>query len=92
MANELLHAILEKLDRLSDDISDIKVVQGRQEENLGEHMRRTELAEENLELLRGEIKPIKSYVEHANGVFKFFGGLAILATLISGILKIVQHI
>ena len=78
-----------KLDRIADDITDIKVTAAKQEENLKEHMRRTAAAEEAILLARkeaslkaaaleSELKPVKDHVTMVNGVLKFIGLIAVL--------------
>lgn len=47
-----------KLDNISEDISEIKVTLYSQHQQLVSHIKRTELAEESIKLLRDEMKPI----------------------------------
>lgn len=87
------------LQIIQRDIGDIKVTAARQEENLKEHMRRTELAEEAIALARTEasakakaleleLLPVKNHVIMVNGVFKFIGIVAVLLGIIISILKL----
>jgi hypothetical protein len=72
----------EKLLRIFEEILEIKG-------DLREHMRRTEAAEDNLELLRQELKPIKVHVGHVEGALKMLGMLAIGAGVVVSILQFI---
>lgn len=92
MSNDLLVKILEKQEKIGEDINEIKVVIAVQEEHLKTHIRRTELAEENISLLRNEVEPIKKHVQYINGILKFIGLLSVITTLIASVLKVVDYI
>lgn len=64
-----------KLDRIGADVAEIRVIQARMEGELKHHIRRTDLAEENLSLLRAEVEPVKAHVDFINNLAKFFVGL-----------------
>lgn len=68
-----LDQILEQVIELKVDMAETKVTLGRNTESLSEHMRRTSLLEEKLELdfakVDEELKPIKSHVSLVNAVF-----------------------
>lgn len=55
---ELLLLLHTKLDEVKDDIHEIKITQVKHEGNLQEHIRRSEIAEQRLDLIEGEVKPI----------------------------------
>lgn len=82
--------IFQSLDKISEDISDLKVVVGKQEENIKEHMRRTEIAEENLALIREEIEPLKNHIVVINGVLKIVGIVAIIIGAAASVFKIIE--
>lgn len=58
--------MLDKLDRIFESLSQIRETQARHDENLKEHMRRTEASEARVELvesfLETEIKPRLHFV------------------------------
>ncbi len=83
--------IEDKLDSMSDKINDIAIVQSKQEENLREHMRRTALAEENIQRLHDELRPIQAHVTVVTGIIKIVGLLATIITVIIGILDIFRR-
>jgi BRCT domain type II-containing protein len=89
MSNERIYEVL---DKISDDVSELKVTSAKQEENLKEHIRRTEIAEENLELIRGEIQPLKEHVIVINGVLKIVGAVSVIVGSIAGIFRMFEII
>lgn len=84
--------ILQSLDRIESDIVELKITSAKQEENLKEHIRRTEIAEENITLIREEIRPLKDHVIVVNGVLKVLGIVSIIITSVAGFLGIFDKI
>lgn len=87
---KFLERIYDKQERMSEDIADIKIVLAKQEENLRQHMYRTELAEESIDLLRKQLKHIDNHVTMVNGGIKVLGGLAFFAGFVFSVLKIIE--
>lgn len=85
---EVLNKIIEKLDKIQDDLTDVKIIQARQEENLQEHMHRTSLLEESTEILYEEVTQIKLHNSQINGIFKAIGVISTLVTITMGVLKL----
>lgn len=88
MSNERIY---ELLDKISEDISELKVTSAKQEENIKEHIRRTELAEENLEIIRKEIQPLKEHVIAINGVLKIIGVISVIIGSAAGFFEIASR-
>ena len=80
--------ILNKIDNIDEKIGNIDVTLATQEENLKHHMRRTELAEESIEILAKQIKPISKHVYHVEGAFKLLGLGSVVLTIIFGLMKV----
>jgi BRCT domain type II-containing protein len=89
MSNERIYEVL---DKISDDVSELKVTSAKQEENIKEHIRRTEIAEENLELIRKEMQPLKEHVIVINGVLKIVGAVSVIVGSIAGIVRMFEII
>lgn len=70
--------ILEKLDTISSDMSEMKVTLAKQEVSLQEHIRRTNL-------LEGKLQPIEEHVSAVNTTIKIFGQVTGLASIIASI-------
>lgn len=62
----------------------------RQEESLKHHIYRTDLAEEAIKALQGDLAPIKKTVVALEGVLKFLGAIAILAGMGAGVVQIIE--
>lgn len=71
--SKFLERVEVKLDKIQDDISEIKEIQARNTADIEHHIHRTDLAEQNLELLKEEIKPIKSHVAFVKGAIWALG-------------------
>jgi len=85
----------ENWDKLDQSITEIKITLARNTVALEDHIRRTELAEQNIDLirkereeesaaLRAELEPIKDHVKGVNLILKLIGtvGASIGATLL----------
>lgn len=96
MTDEKLH---EKIDKIAEDIVDLKVIAVKLEENLKYHILRTDLAEENIKLLRKEIqqkedelriliKPIEKHVQYVDVGLKIAGGLFAITSFLVGLFEV----
>ena len=77
--------VFKKLDQLDSRLDSIDVTLARQEENLKEHMRRTDL-------LENEMRPIQKHVAQWEGGLKILGFVSIAISILLGILKIFYKI
>jgi predicted nucleic acid-binding Zn-ribbon protein len=87
---EQLDKIEEKLDRVEEKISSIDVTLAKQAKDLEHHIYRTELAEENLSLIRQEMVPVKKHVALMDASLKVIGAIASIITFIVGAIKILN--
>ena len=69
--------IAEKLDKIADDIVEIKVTLAEQHLEIAHHIHRTNLLEESVSALRNDQKPIERHVNLINALAKIF--LAVIA-------------
>jgi uncharacterized protein (UPF0335 family) len=72
----------DKLDKIIETLSEMKVVQATQASDLSHHIKRTDLLEERIEQFRAEIKPV---VDHVAGI-KFLGKIVGITGTVVGIL------
>ena len=75
-----LERISDTLDLIRDDISDIKV-------DLAKHIYRTDIAEENLKILRNELKPVEKHVERMNGGLKLLSVILVVAAVVKVLIE-----
>ncbi len=97
MSEDILKVIIDKVDKLdtkidgiAEDIVTLKLTATKHNETLVYHVKRSDLNEANIELLRKEVEPIKAHVHQVNGILKFLGIFATVGSAIVGILKILK--
>lgn len=82
----------QKVDKILDKIASIDVTLVGQHMQLKEHLRRSQLNEENIELLREQFKPVEVHVSQVAGALKFLGIISILVGVAAGIIKILEFV
>lgn len=75
----------EKMDAMLDKQAEMNIILAKQEISLAEHIKRTNLLEIKLE-------PVEKHVNTVNVILKIIGAISVAATLVIGILKLVQDI
>lgn len=89
---EILLKVLKKQETIGSDITDIKIIQGRQEEILKNHIYRTELAESNIELLRDQVKPLETKMNFIQGALKLIGIISLMSTIALAVLNFLKFL
>ena len=84
---EQLTKIEEKLDKVDEKLSSIDVTLAKQAKDLEHHIYRTELAEQNLDLIRQEMVPVKKHIALMDASLKVIGVLSSAAMFIFGVIK-----
>lgn len=82
-----LDKIEAKVDIIEEKISSIDVTLAKQAKDLEHHIYRTELAEQNLDLIRQEMVPVKKHVALMDASLKIIGALSSAAMFILGVIK-----
>lgn len=90
--DDMLKKIDSKLETISSDLTDMKVTIAKQEENIKLHIYRTEIAEENIEILKTKLEPIDTHVKYVHGVLRFFGAFSLFTGIIIGLISIFKSI
>ena len=70
-----------KVDKLDTRLDRVDITLAKQEEQLAEHIRRTNLLEE-------QMKPVEDHVKHMSGALKLFGVISIVSGGILAVLKL----
>lgn len=83
----LIH-LNQKIDTLDSRLDSVDKTLIRQEANLGEHMRRTELAEKAIDTLVGKVEPLEKHRAFVEGALKGIGIAATGVSLVAGLVKI----
>lgn len=76
-----LERIFDKIDKISEDIYEINISLAKNTISLEEHIRRTNLLEE-------EIKPVKAHVNLVESIFKIIGFLSIISGIVVAIYEV----
>lgn len=76
--DEKLTRIESKIDKLDSRLDIIDITTAKQEINIHEHIRRTNLLEERVEQIREELKPVEIHVHYMHGTLKAIGVLSLL--------------
>lgn len=82
MDNNRLERVEEKLDKVVEHISSIDVTLAKQHISLKDHIRRTELLEQ-------QVEPIKKHVNMVQGALKLIGLVSVCLGIVELILKLV---
>lgn len=84
---DVLNKLSSKLDRLDNRLDKMTIVMVKQEENLKEHMRRTELLENQNEAFQQSLEPVKSHVDQVRGAAKLIGLIGAITAILGVVLK-----
>lgn len=91
-----IERLVEQQDKIMENITEIKVIQAKQEENLREHMRRTELLEERQDRFVShfddELKPIKSHISFIEAGLKIGGISAAVVSFVASVIKLISYL
>jgi len=79
----LAQSIDHSLDKISDELSQIRVILARQEESLAYHIRRTDLLEKTME-------PVRAHVQQMRGAGKLIALLALIATIAAVLIEVTK--
>ena len=97
MSDKILDLILTKLDKLDtkmdkldDRLDSSEKIAVKQEANLDEHMRRSDLLEKRQDKLRGDISPLLKIHTVIWGAGKAVVGLGVLISVLVGIMKLLK--
>jgi hypothetical protein len=77
-------------DRIADRLDMIAEKQAEMGAQLREHMRRSAASEQNIELLRTQIKPLEQHVAFFGSAAKILGIGASVAGVVVGILRLLS--
>lgn len=89
---KLLEKLDEKLERVEEKLASIDVTLVKQEVNLQEHMRRSLLNEEAIEIIKEELKPVQKHVTQVHTIFQAVGFIAVVVSIVAGVVKVLEFI
>ena len=80
---ENLDRIFNKIDKIDERLSNIDTTLAKQSTSLDEHIRRTNILEE-------EIRPIKKHIYLVEAVFKIIGVTSLLVSIFVGLSRFIK--
>lgn len=89
---ELIESLSSKVDKLDEKLDTQNSILHEQHIQIKEHIRRTEIAEANIDLLRNDLQPLQKHVTQVNFVFKVIGFLSTVIGTIYGIVSILDYL
>jgi len=89
---EFFDRIAGQLDKLSEEVSEIKQILTKQQGELNMHIYRTELAEEGIELLSKRVSPLETKNNYLDGSLKFIGVVSSVSGLLWVLVEIVKSL
>lgn len=87
MDEKMTDLIISMIKDLDTRLDKMTIIMARQNAQLAEHMKRSELNEQALEVLKGEVKPIQEHVLKINFLMKIF---AVIGGIIGAVYTILQ--
>lgn len=79
----ILNIILTKINKLDERMDESNIILAKQEVSLSEHIKRTNILEDKIE-------PVERHVQLVNSILKIIGGIAVLMSIITGIIKVIE--
>lgn len=89
---EVIKAILEEIKMVREELMTMKIVAVKQEQNLKEHMRRSDELEKQTNLIRLEMKPLQKHVAFVDATMKLVGALSLIATIVLAFLEVKKYL
>ena len=91
-----LERIENKMDVQTGTINQLAIIAAQQHVSLEEHSKRSTTAEENIALIRADIKPIQKHVQMISGGLKLIGFtatiLAALGAVFEAVVTLLQYL
>jgi hypothetical protein len=88
--SDKLDYLIAKVDKIADDVAEIAKQDAVQNEQLAQHMKRSDLLEIRVEQVQSEIRPIQTHVDMVKGAFKLLAVAATIVGMIAALIKIVE--
>jgi len=89
---DTFQTIIDIQNNINKELAEIKVILAKQEAQLEYHIKRTDIAEENIEILKKELNPIKQNIEALKIIIKSLSVISIIIGIIVGIFKLINYL
>ena len=85
-----MQELMKKIDKLDDRLDSIDKTLVKQAASLDEHIRRTNLLEDEMRGLKIEMKPVEEHVQQVKGAAKFIALISVLTSIALILTQIVR--
>jgi hypothetical protein len=85
-----IHYLVEKTDRIHEDVGDIKAILSGQKEILAEHMRRTAANEKQLAILEAQVSPVIFLRKYAIATGKVLIGISFSIGFVTAVIALIN--
>lgn len=93
MSDDLLEKIYSKVEKISEDVGELKINSALHEETLKTHMKRSDTLESMYnDMKKNDIEPIKADINKFKGTLIFLTYISTAIGLIAGLLKFLHKI
>jgi chromosome segregation ATPase len=89
---KLLEKLDEKMDKVEEKLGSIDVTLAKNTSSLDEHIRRTELAEEAISIIKNEMAPIQKHVTQVHTIFQAIGFVSVVVSIAAGVVKVAEFL
>jgi predicted nucleic acid-binding Zn-ribbon protein len=89
---DAIQTIVDIQNNINKELSEIKIILAKQEAQLEYHIKRTDIAEKNLETLRKEFAPIKQHIDAIKIIIKSISVISIIIGIFVGIFKLLDYL
>lgn len=87
-----LDRVLEKIDKIEENIAAIDVTLVEQAGQLKHHIYRSDLNEQHIRIIEARVEPLTQLHSKFNGIMRFIGVVATGITLVVGLVKLFKEL
>lgn len=80
--SDFLERVYDRQEKLVDSVHEINITLAKQHISLDEHIKRSKAAEEAIEILRSELKPVQKHIDIEKFAIKVVAGILSSASLV----------
>lgn len=92
MSDEILNLIHKKVEKIAEDVTDLKTSQAVMQLDVSHHVKRSDMLEDLVgHLDEYKIQPLQKEMAQIKGGYKLLGAIGLIISIVLGILKFFRH-
>lgn len=92
MSDDLLNKIFIKVEKISEDVGELKVTSAKQQVSLDLHVKRSNMLEDLVTHIdESKVQPLQAEMSQIKGIYKFIAFLSVLATIALSFIEYFKH-